>query len=128
MIRVDEVPEPPRFDKEARQKGNRWLANHPDAVPEQFPAYWTPFRRDLAAGFNHLCGYSAMWTGNPTVDHFIPKSSKEGRALVYEWSNYRYADHDMNRAKDTLDEGVLNPFFRRLVERITIAVLGPPGR
>lgn len=110
MIRVDKVPEPARFDLEARQKGNKWLAEHPDARPDKFPDHWSPFREDLAAGFNHLCGYSAMKTTKPTIDHFIPKSSKEGRPLTYEWSNYRFADQEINQAKDTLISGVLDPF------------------
>jgi hypothetical protein len=108
MIRVGEVAEPKNFDKEARQAGNDWLNRNPGKEPKD---YWSPFRRDLARGFNDLCGYSAMWTGNPTVDHFIPKSSKEGRTLVYEWSNYRYADDDMNRAKSILPAGILDPFI-----------------
>lgn len=110
MIRVDKVSEPLRFDSEARQKGNRWLAENPDAKSEKFPDCWSPFRSELARGFNHLCGYSVMKTGNPTIDHFRPKSLPEYRKFVYEWSNYRYADHDMNRAKTDLPEGILDPF------------------
>lgn len=110
VIRVERVSEPPLFDRNAREKGNKWLAEHPDAKPHEFPDYWSPFRSELARGFNHLCAYSVMRTGNPTVDHFIPKSSSEGRKYVYEWSNYRYADHDINRAKTDLIEGILDPF------------------
>lgn len=109
MIRVDEVSEPPAF-AEVKLKGNEWLAKYPDAAPGEFPDYWSPFRDHLAAGFNYCCGYAAMRTSKPTVDHFIPKSSKEGRLLTYEWSNYRFADQELNNAKGTLNSGVLDPY------------------
>lgn len=109
MIPVEKVVEPARFDAEVRQKGNQWLTEHPDAIAKEFPDYWSPFREHLECGFNYLCGYSAMWTGKPTVAHFIPKSCPEGRALVYEWSNYRFADKEINKAKDILPAGILDP-------------------
>lgn len=109
MIHVDEVAEPPGFP-EFKRKGNEWLADHPNARSTDFPDYWSRFRDHLAAGFKDLCGYSAMRTSKPTVDHFIPKSSPEGRSLTYEWSNYRFADQELNTAKSTLVSGVLDPF------------------
>ncbi|WP_240807676.1 hypothetical protein [Polyangium spumosum] len=51
-----------------------------------------------------------MWTSRPTVDHYLSKSSREGRALTYEWSNYRRADLEMNQAKGTWDRRILDPF------------------
>lgn len=110
MIRVEEVPEPPTFDRDARQPGNAWLAANPRAKADTFPDLWSPFRDDLARGFRQICGYCAMWTGDPSIDHYFAKESKEGRPRTYEWSNYRFADRRMNSRKRLLNARVLDPF------------------
>jgi hypothetical protein len=51
-----------------------------------------------------------MWTSRPTVDHYLSKSTRTGRPLTYEWSNYRLADIEVNRAKGTWDSRILDPF------------------
>ena len=104
MVPVKPVPEPPLFDQQARQPGLVWLAKNPDrARPHD---YWTPFREDLRAGFNALCGYLAMFTSIGTIDHF--RSWKTAPALAYEWSNYRFACSWINSVKQIDD--VLDPY------------------
>lgn len=90
-----------------------------EAIPgDKFPAYWIEARKtdrksvldDLMAAYQQRCSYLAMHipgaTGNPTVDHFVPKS-KDWR-LVYEWSNYRLSAGCVNAKKGVLD--VVDPF------------------
>jgi len=111
VIRVEEVPEPLGFDCEARRPGNAWLAANPHAKSDSFPDLWSPFRNDLALGFQNVCGYCAMWTGDPSVDHYIAKESTEGRPLTYEWKNYRFADRRMNSRKRLLNARILDPYL-----------------
>jgi len=110
MIRFEPSPEPPRFDEDVRAPGNEWLRANPHARSGQFPDYWTRALPDLRSAFGDLCGYSAMWTRRTTVDHYRSRSSSEGRALAYEWTNYRLADHYMNAVKGTWDSRILDPF------------------
>ena len=105
MIHFDPVPEPPEFDRNARQPGQIWLADHPDASRPR--DYWSPFKIQLAEGFHHLCGYSAMYEPVGTVDHY--RSVKTHRALAYEWENYRFAAGWINSSKQNA-EAVLDPF------------------
>ncbi|BAZ17951.1 hypothetical protein NIES4071_98320 [Calothrix sp. NIES-4071] len=60
MIPVNPPPEPPDFDEKARQPGNAWLTKNPDPK-KGVKDYWSPFKSQLADGFNNLCGYSAMY-------------------------------------------------------------------
>jgi hypothetical protein len=110
MIHFEPIPEPPRFDEEVRRPGNAWLEANPGVRPEKFPTHWIQCLGDLSTGFRDLCGYSAMWTSRPTVDHYLCKSSRDGRSLTYEWDNYRLADIAMNSAKGTWDRRILDPF------------------
>lgn len=105
MIPCLPVPEPPDFDEKARQPGNAWLASHPNASRPR--DYWSPFRGLLAEGFKCLCGYSAMWIPDGTVDHFL--SWQNYKHLAYEWDNYRYIAGWINSSKKTLDDQVLDP-------------------
>ncbi len=67
MIRFNSVPEPRGFRLLARKKGLAWLARNPNKKrPKDF---WSPFKNDLANGFNQLCGYTAMFEPVGTVDH-----------------------------------------------------------
>ena len=86
MIHFDPVPEPPDFDQNARQPGNDWLAEHPNV--DRPRDYWSQFRIQLADGFRNLCGYSAMFEPEGTVDHY--RSWKNNKSLAYEWRNYRF--------------------------------------
>lgn len=108
MIRVAKVPEPAKFDKEAGQRGKRWLKDNPTSTARP-PAYWNAFTADLSAGFGGLCGYAAMLdpTGG-TVDHYL--SYKHHRHLAYDWGNYRFAAGTLNSSKKTADDTVLDPF------------------
>jgi hypothetical protein len=104
MIPVIPVPEPPTFDERARQPGNGWLSEHPDA--ERPRDYWSPFREILAEGFKNRCGYSAMLDLAGTVDHL--HSYQAAPHLAYEWSNYRYASQWLNSSKKVGE--VLDPY------------------
>lgn len=110
MMRFEPSPEPPRFDEEIRRPGNTWLEAHPEARSERFPPHWTRCLPDLQATFHDLCGYSAMRTLRPTVDHYRSRSSAQGRSQAYEWTNYRLADPHMNAMKGTWDTRILDPF------------------
>ena len=104
MIPVAPVTEPPGFDERARRPGNAWLAENQGA--ERPRDYWSPFRIALAEGFANRCGYTAMYEGVGTIDHF--RSYKADRSLAYEWANYRYAAAWINSAKKAND--VLDPY------------------
>jgi len=116
VIRFEHVPEPPSFDEEVRKPGNAWLTANPEARSERMPPLWSRCRKHLATGFQNVCGYSAMWTQRGTVDHYRSRSSREGRALAYEWDNYRFASEEMNSAK-----GILKG-LRRAAHRIAAAI------
>lgn len=106
MIRFAPIPEPEGFDVEVRQRGREWLAgNSTNARPRPL---WSPYLPHLAAGFRHLCGYSAMHLEDGTVDHY--QSCATHRALAYEWTNYRFTSARMNSIKGTADDRVLDPF------------------
>ncbi len=113
MIYVTPPPEPPDFDRRARQPGQTWLdKNLPEngKLPKgkRPPAKWTPFKSRLAGGFHYRCGYSAMHEPVGTVDHYL--SCENHPDLAYEWRNYRYASAWINASKGTLDDQVLDPF------------------
>lgn len=61
--------------------------------------------------YDRLCAYLALYiehaTGNPTVDHVVPKSRAWDQ--VYEWSNYRLSAALINAKKKDLT-AVLDPF------------------
>lgn len=65
----------------------------------------------MLASYDRLCAYLALHiepaTGNPSVDHVIPKSKAWDR--VYEWSNYRLASARINAKKNDIHH-VLDPF------------------
>jgi hypothetical protein len=118
VIHFDPVPEPPDFDVEARQRGNAWLREHPDAKrPRDF---WSPFKRHLAEGFRQLCGYSVMYEPVGTIDHFL--SWQQHPEQAYEWSNFRFVSGWINSSKQGIDDRVLDPF---LVENGWFKILLP---
>ena len=113
MIPVLPQPEPTTFDQDVRRPGKRFLLTTPNPTPEQFKgkAYWRRSLSSLYEVYGGICAYCAHWipetVGDPTVDHFLPKSNYPD--LAYEWSNYRLAALRYNRMKyNYLD--VLDPF------------------
>jgi hypothetical protein len=106
------IPEPPTFDVECRAKGNAWLAKLRNAGKTKgFPSRcWTRFEPELEEAFHSRCGYWAMRIQSGTVDHFYSKALPTNRCLVFEWSNYRYAESSVNSSKKNYDDKVLDPF------------------
>jgi hypothetical protein len=111
VIRVRPRREPKGFHERCRERGRRWLAEHPDynSTPRD---YWSEFEPQLRDTFKGLCGYCAMWVGmKGEVDHFVPVSifkSERQHHLAYEWSNFRYCAGTMNQRKKAAR--VLDPF------------------
>jgi hypothetical protein len=103
------IPEPPDFDARCRQKGNEWLTAPDNAGRNDFPSHWRQFSSELAAGFQQRCGWWAMRIQSGTIDHFLSKSKPANRHLIYEWSNYRYAESTLNSSKNN-DDGLIDPF------------------
>ena len=93
MIHFERVPEPPGFDAEVRARGRAWLADHP--APARPRAFWAPYVRHLAAGFRHLCGYTAMHIDAGTVDSWpstvIAAESKRLRRAADSYIDRRVA-------------------------------------
>ena len=107
MIECGSVPEPPEFCQRARIPGNQWLAAHPNAKRPR--DYWSPFKGDLAAGFQMRCAYSAMFEPVGTVEHFV--SWHESRLHAYEWTNYRYSAAWINSSKkNEQSSNLMDPF------------------
>lgn len=106
MIHFDQPPEPMEFDERCRQRGNRWLEDHPEAGRPR--DYWSEFKKLLADGFFDLCAYTVMYAPNGTVDHYL--SCKNYRHLAYEWANYRFCADWLNKSKLNADDTVLDPF------------------
>ncbi len=91
MIPCSPGPEPEDFDARVRQRGLRWLENHPKPTspserkgwrPQNF---WTELLPRLKEAFHDRCAYCAMYEPSPTVDHFVPCAADQN--LIYEWSN-----------------------------------------
>lgn len=77
------------------------------AIPvSALPKLWARALPDLCAAYGRTCAYLGMQiplgVGQPTVDHFVPKS--QNRGLAYKWSNFRLASLIANRCKDELAE------------------------
>ena len=130
MIPVALAAEPATFDAKVRQKGEaamleligkrqprrgrprRPVAKRRDRIPsDKFPPYWRDVLDEMHEAYEGRCAYLAMYieraTGNPSVDHVVPRSRNWRQ--VYEWSNYRLAAALINSKKNDL-ELVLNPF------------------
>lgn len=132
MIPVSLAKEPVTFDVEIRQKGldairelvgekplkmragpkRAKVADRREAIPaEKFPPFWRDALPDVLESYQRRCAYLTLYlehaTGNPSVDHVLPKSKAWNQ--VYEWSNYRLACVLMNSRKSDADD-VLDPF------------------
>lgn len=135
MIPVCKAEEPDDFDASVRQPGLRALhemtgqafpgqqkkrrgkpfnkiADKFDAIPaDKFPPYWRDSLPAMLTAYQRCCAYLALYiehaTGNPSIDHVVPKSKAWNQ--VYEWDNYRLACALINSKKNNLDL-VLDPF------------------
>jgi 5-methylcytosine-specific restriction endonuclease McrA len=132
VIPVQPAPEPAEFDAKVRQPGldaiaeltgvtpsrrrrgpkRKKVANRPeDILGDDFPPLWRKALPEMLSAYERRCAYLALHiepaTGDPTVDHFVPKSN--AWELVYEWSNYRLAAALINSKKKGV-EGILDPF------------------
>jgi hypothetical protein len=129
MIPIALAPEPATFDAKVRQKGEaamlalrgrgpprggrprKPVAKRRDLIPsDKFPPYWRAVLDEMHEAYEGRCAYLAMYiekaTGNPSVDHVIPRSRSWRQ--IYEWSNYRLAAAVINSKKNDL-ELVLDP-------------------
>jgi hypothetical protein len=132
MIPVVEAPAPVDFDERVRRPGldaiaelvgerpknrrpgpkRKKVALTPEQIsPKDFPPLWRDVLPEMLESYNRLCAYVSLYiehaTGNPSVDHVIPKSKAWDK--VYEWSNYRLACALVNSKKNDVDD-VLDPF------------------
>ena len=132
MIPVAPAPEPADFDRKVRQPGlsaidemvgrkprlkrpgprrEKIAAREADIPADKFPPFWREALEDMLERYERRCAYLAMHlhhaTGNPTVDHFVPKSSAWDQ--VYEWANYRLCAGVINSNKGEL-VSVVAPF------------------
>jgi 5-methylcytosine-specific restriction endonuclease McrA len=75
----------------------------------RFPEFWRAALDDMMSAYEQRCAYLAMFiedTGNPTVDHIIPKSYAWDK--VYEWTNYQLCTGIVNSKKGEL-LGLVDP-------------------
>lgn len=136
MIPVTPADEPADFDARVRRPGlaaiaelvgenpgvvrrgpkrKKIAATREEISADDFPPLWRSVLPQLLASYGRICAYLALYiepaTGDPSVDHFVPKSQSWRR--VYEWSNYRLAAALINsKKKDTplaLDPFTLSP-------------------
>ncbi len=103
-------PEPLDFDLNVRQKGNNWLALHPNAASSKYPAYWNDVQSDVENAFDGRCAYLGHYIPSGHVDHFLDK--KNHKTLTYEWSNYRWSESKVNIKKG--NKTFLDPFTIQL--------------
>ncbi len=101
----------PRLHPRSGPKRRRIYARVEDIPSDELPERWTDALNWLVTAYSHTCAYAALripaMTGQPTVEHFEPKSKRPD--LAYEWNNYRLVCQLLNARKcDFCD--VLDPF------------------
>ncbi len=130
MIPVTLAPEPADFDAKVRQPGlaaidelvgreprlkrsgprrKRVAETEAGISASTFPPLWRAALDDMMTVYEQRCAYLAMFiehTGNPTVDHVLPKSLAWDK--VYEWTNYRLCTGVVNSKKGDL-VGLVDP-------------------
>jgi hypothetical protein len=108
VIGIVPQPEPPNFDSDVREPGNKLLQVHQNITGKKLKNYWTKISYDLHTAYQGICAYTCMYILPPgSVDHFLPKTHYP--ALTYEWNNYRLASQRVNQHKaDSTD--VIDPF------------------
>jgi uncharacterized protein (TIGR02646 family) len=111
MIKVEPMPEYPRFNAEVRVPGAAFLARCPAPTNDEFRkhSYWSRATNELHAAYAGLCAYTAryMLREHSSVDHFRPKNLNP--TLAYEWSNFRLSGPKINSRKGHGTD-VLDPF------------------
>lgn len=106
-------PEPVDFVQRVRDPGQAFLStkSHPRGSEWKNKEYWQAVIDDMYEAYSGICAYCCEWiaptTGDPTIDHFVPKSIEPQKA--YEWSNFRLACLRFNRWKQD-HQDVLDPF------------------
>lgn len=103
LAAIDElVGRAPRMTRRGPRRAK--VADAESKIPaDKFPPLWRRALDDMMETYEQRCAYLAMFieeTGNPTVDHVIPKSLAWDR--VYEWSNYRLCAGVVNSKKGEL--------------------------
>lgn len=132
MIHVELAPEPTSFDRCVRKKGRSALdemvgrpprcphsgprrekiaSREQDIPPGQFPPFWRDAIDDMLEAYGRICAFLSLYlesaTGNPSVDHMLPKSKHWDK--VYEWDNYRLCAARINGLKKDMI-GIVDPF------------------
>lgn len=113
MIPISIQPEPEDFEQKVREPGYAFLEKHPHPTKKQWEknAYWQRALDEVYDLYGGICAYCCEWiaptTGDPTVDHFRPKSIHYHEA--YEWSNFRLACLRFNRWKREYQD-IIDPF------------------
>lgn len=108
---IDEmVGRPPRLKrrgprrKQLVNEQGQPVTREQDIPADAFPAYWRDTLPEMFVAYERRCAYLAMYihhaTGNPSVDHVLPKSYAWDR--VYEWGNYRLCAQIVNSKKGAL--------------------------
>ena len=135
MLPVTCADEPATFDSKVRQKGlsaidemvgrkpraphsgpkRKKIAKREEGIPaKKLPPFWRDALPEMLAAYERRCAFLAMHlehaTGNPSVDHMLPKSRNWKE--VYEWSNYRLCAASVNARKSDM-VGVVDPFSCR---------------
>lgn len=107
MRRVPEPPRPRGWQTHVLAAGRRWL-NHPKTNREakRPKDLWLRYRQEAGLAFGFICCYTAVRDESAEMDHFVPWASIKGKRrayLAYEWSNFRWAAHWINKCKGTQD-------------------------
>lgn len=135
MLPLKCASEPASFDTKVRQKGlsaidelvgRKPRVAHPgkkrkkvadreaDIPSDTFPPYWRDALGDLLTAYERRCAFLSLYiehaTGNPSVDHMLPKS--RAWQAAYEWSNYRLCAASINASKRDM-AGIVDPFTCR---------------
>lgn len=107
---IDElVGRPPRLPRPGPRRTP--VARREEDIPsDQFPPYWREGLDLLLVAYHRRCAFLALYlehaTGNPSVDHMLPKSRRWDQ--VYEWGNYRLCAASINARKRDLT-GLVDP-------------------
>lgn len=106
---IDElIGRPPRIKRPGPRR-KKVAETEAKIAADAFPPFWREALDDMMSAYEQRCAYLAMFiedTGNPTVDHVIPKSYAWNK--VYEWFNYRLCAGVVNSKKGEL-LGLVDP-------------------
>lgn len=98
------VGKPSPYPRTAGKSHQKIAVDEQDIPADAFPAYWRKALPDMLIAYDRRCAYLAMYihqaTGNPTVDHVMPKSYAWDQ--VYEWTNYCLCAGVINSKKGKL--------------------------